>query len=284
MKVHRARLRVLLLTGVLILPILGLWVTSVSAASHAKGSNVLTLKNNHMSAKIEARPLREVLQSLGRLTNIEIALDRALENEPVSVEFNNLPLEEGIRHILQGKNYALTYAQITLSKGPMPSQKIVGIRVVPKGAGTNSVLGISKQAAIPLDGVESHEKPNSQREPGDEAITAEDTSAESKDGANENKEMTPQEIVDALKGEDPSLRESAMDALKGGDGPVPFEPLSEMAMKDSDPLNRMEALTLLAVRNGQAAMEPIEQALNDPDPGVSNVAVRLLEDLKKYGD
>jgi hypothetical protein len=239
-----------------------------------------------MSATIENLPLRDVLEKLSRLLNIEVSLEKSVGDEMVTVEFKNLPLEEGIRRILQGKSYALTYAQSSNSRGRKASPRVVGIRVVPKGAGSSTAQGNTDPEAVHFNGNAAQGQRNAEQEKPREALAAADVKDRLdalkalKDGAEENKMETLQAVVAGLEDQDAEVREAALDVLKNVDGPVPFEPLSEVALNDASPGHRMDALMLLAERNGQAALGPLNQALKDPDPGVNEMAKELLETLK----
>jgi hypothetical protein len=282
---NRARFSFLLLTGVLILPFLGIWGTSTSAAPVSDTSFALTLQHDHLSAAINNLPLRVVLEKLSRLMNLEVSLEKSVGDETITVEYKNLPLEEAIRRILHGKSYALTYAQTSFSKGHTALPKVVGIRVVPKGAGPSTVQGNTDSETIYFGGFGGNEpdrQRNAEQEQAHDSLAAADTKARLAaltEGAEDKKAEALRAIVAGLEDENADVREAALDVLKSGYGPVPLKPLSEVALKDGSPAHRTDALMLLAERNGQAALGPLNQALKDPDPGVSEMAHTLIETL-----
>jgi hypothetical protein len=239
------KFRVLLLTGVLILPFIGWWEGSLSAASVSGAPFVLTFQNNLLSAKIETVSLREVTERLAQLTKIEISLDRSIGNETVTAEFENLPLKEGIQRILQGKSYALIYAPAPL--GSLPAPKVAGIRVLSKGAGP-SMDKESADSVTPFSGSDTREGPP-------ESATA-----------------------SGLRDQDRKVRENALERLGQSGQPVPVESLAEMALTDTSPQLRMDALALLVEKGGDAALDSLNQAVRDQDPGVSLLAKGLLEE------
>jgi hypothetical protein len=263
MNIKRANLKVLLLTGVLVLPFLDLMETSISAVPVSEPPFVLTIQDNQLSAKIERVSIIKVLEGLARLTKIEISLDRSIENEQVTVEFENLPLVDGIRRILQDKNYAMTYAQISTPRGHTALPIIVGIKVVPKSA----VPSMDKESAdsmIPLSNLETREGPFESIEP---------RTGEPLPGPYSS-------TASGLRDQDPKVREAALEALGQSGQPVPVESLAEMALKDTSPQLRMDAMDLLAEKGGEAALDTLRQAIRDPDPGVSGLAKGLLEERK----
>jgi HEAT repeats len=283
---NRVRIRVLLLTGILFLPFLGLWESSASSAALVSGTSfALILQHDHLSAAIDNLPLRVVLEKLSRLTNIEVFLEKSVGDEMVTVEFKNLPLEKGIRRILQGNSYALAYAQSSFSRGPKASPKVVGIRVVPKSTGPDTVQENTDSETIHFGGFGENEpdgQRNIEQEQAHESLAADDTKdrvaalSALTEGAEEKKAEADQAIVAGLKDENADVREAALFVLENGDGPVPLEPLSQVAMNDGRPQHRMAALMLLAERNGQEAQGPLKQALKDPDPEVREMAQTLL--------
>jgi hypothetical protein len=284
------KFKLVLLTSVLMLPCIGYGDGNISAAPVSGSPFVLTVHNNLLSAQIESVSLKEVLERLSQLADIEVFSKGSLGNETVRVEFKNLPLEEGIRRILQGKSYALAYAQSSYSPGHTASPRVVGIRVVPKGPGPDTAHGNSDSPTIYFGGIGGNApdvERNTEHERSRESVAAADTKdrvaalSALTEAAGENNAEALHAIVAGLEDEHADVREAALDMLQSGVGPVPPEPLSEMAMKDGSSQNRMVALMLLAERDGQAALDPLNKALTDPDSRVSEMAQMLLENLRE---
>jgi hypothetical protein len=259
----RAKFTVLLLTVFIFLPFLGWYAGGAGAEARSGTSYVLTLQYDHLSAAIENLPLRDVLEKLSRLTDIEVSLEGSVGDESVTVEFKNLPLEDGIRRILQGKSFALTYTQTSFSKGHAALPKVVGIRVVPKGAG-QSINKESADSVIPFSSSDTRERPPESLE------------------ARTREALPPPESATAsgLRDQDPKVREAILEKLGQTGQTVPVEPLAEMALTDASPALRMDALELLAEKGGDAALDSLKQALQDPDPGVRGLAQGLLDERR----
>ncbi len=259
----RAKFTVLLLTGFLVLPFFGWCAGGAGTEARSGTSYVLTLQHDHLSAAIENLPLRDVLEKLSRLTDIEVSLEGSVGDESVTVEFKNLPLEDGIRRILQGKSFALTYTQTSFSKGHAALPKVVGIRVVPKGAG-QSINKESADSVIPFSSSDTRERPPESLE------------------ARTREALPPPESATAsgLRDQDPKVREAILEKLGQTGQTVPVEPLAEMALTDASPALRMDALELLAEKGGDAALDSLKQALQDPDPGVRGLAQGLLDERR----
>lgn len=75
------------------------------------GEEVLDIKfsNGHISAKIRNSPLEKVLKEIMSQSGARIWLSDSIEGT-VTVEFQNIPIGEGVRRILKDKNYAFAYA------------------------------------------------------------------------------------------------------------------------------------------------------------------------------
>ncbi len=108
--------------------LLFLWACGGGSESGSPSSLALSLQDQQLSAALRHAAVGDVLAELARQTGIHVRVEGAAAIERVSVEFTNLPLEEGIKRILQGKNYALTYNEDALHRVGAP--KIVAIRVL----------------------------------------------------------------------------------------------------------------------------------------------------------
>lgn len=86
-------------------------------------------------------------------------------------------------------------------------------------------------------------------------------------------------IAKSLLDKNPAVRSTAMDALDGYEGSVPQGTLSHMALNDSNPGLRIQALDLLVERFGDQATPTLNQARHDPDPRVGRMASELLTEL-----
>jgi hypothetical protein len=244
-------------------------------------SFVLSVKDSYLSVKIVKAPLGKVLEELGRKVNLKIYMDDFIAREAVSVEFKNLPLEEGIKRILQGRNYMLTYAD-TLSSNGGVSPQVVGIKVVQDGSrlamtqgdsGSRTAIFVGgKKNARPLDEVikEISEAPDASSR-----IIA---LKELYDWGGEPKALPV--IVAALRDDDPNVRKVALDLIEDADNP-PVEPIAKVALNDPSPQLRINALEILVDTYEGVAGSYLKKASNDSDPNVRKVAQKLLKELQE---
>ena len=85
------------------------------------------------------------------------------------------------------------------------------------------------------------------------------------------------------------MRREALDLLRTADGSLPLAAMAEMAMKDSNPEIRSEALDVMVEKlaagqlpegSHQMVMASLERGLRDPDPEVREAAETLIEELE----
>ena len=98
------------LPGILVSLVLG--SLSVCAAYAAAPADVsfpgkITLQDGKMTARIVAAPLRRVIEEVSRLSGAQARWPSRDGEEPVSVEFTDLPLSEALRQILREKDFVL---------------------------------------------------------------------------------------------------------------------------------------------------------------------------------
>ncbi|NIM98048.1 MAG: hypothetical protein GTO24_08225, partial [candidate division Zixibacteria bacterium] len=75
-----------------------------------------------LTLSVENVNLKHVLTAMAEETGITVWYPRDLE-KPITTEFNDLPLQQGLRRILRGMNYALIYSPSTTDKkrGEVPA-------------------------------------------------------------------------------------------------------------------------------------------------------------------
>jgi HEAT repeat protein len=84
-------------------------------------------------------------------------------------------------------------------------------------------------------------------------------------------------LADAAHDSDDKVREAALEVMEDMGKDAPANLLMEMALADTNPALRKQALQLLSEINGEAALEPLNQARTDNDAEVRNLATELLD-------
>jgi len=248
------------------------------------GEEIFDIKfnNGQLSAKLKNSPLEKVLKEIMEQSGARIWLNDAID-ATVTMEFQNVPVREGVRRILKDKNYAFLYAPNEIKEGKLSiisaskskeiftktkeeSPKKHPQKPVPPTA----KKGKAKKEKPPFESLVKDALENEDAGKREDAIVA----------LGESKDKKAIETIAKALVNDPSedVRLSSIDALlEIGDKSV-AEPLSQ-ALKDRDPWVRESAVEALGEVGGEAAIEFIKGALNDEDGSVRELAQETLEEL-----
>ena len=214
----------------------------------SRGSGAIVVRGDRLTVRVTDAPLHAVLRTLERQSGIRIPVDPTMA-ERISVAFEDLALEEGVRRLVGSRPAVFVYEA---AEGGAPRL----VEVLLYGAG-RSRLQEAASAPAPT-------------EPAEAGPTLADGEADV--GA----------LLEVLKRDpDPDAREDALAALQHVEA-VPAGPLAETALRDSDPMIRRKALKVLGEHDGvdprtKAAVG--RAARGDPDEEVREAAGELLERL-----
>jgi hypothetical protein len=244
----------------------------------------LSVKDNTLSAKIENAPLGEILRELAHQAQLEVYLGGSIAEEQISTQFDNLPLEDGIKRLLKGKNYTLTYARTAAAP------RVAEIRVISNGSGPISKLSGEVVSAPPAGETE----PQSPEEKSLEKLTQEVLQAPAPAariaalealGERGQEEKIVSTVTSALRDQDPGVRGTALELAQRG-MPVPLGALHEMARQDPSRELRAQVWDELLdlSETTSAAVEYLNQALQDQDPGIKAWASRMLQRMAEEAE
>src|SRR3989339_1748470 len=109
-----------LLTAVASLPISAINKHQGLFADTPSGEEVFDIKfnNGQLTAKLKNSPLEKVLKEIMSQSGARIWLNDAID-VTVTMEFENVPIREGVRRILKDKNYAFLYAPHEIKEGKL---------------------------------------------------------------------------------------------------------------------------------------------------------------------
>ena len=210
------------LSGILVSLVLGsLPVGAKYAAGPADVSfrGKITLQDGKMTARIVAAPLRRVIEQVSKLSGAQnrwLSLDG---EEPVSVEFTDLPFSEALRRILGERDFVLFYPS------PRERARLPQIWIYPRGQAGGQLVVIQEAETAPpalSDAAHSVEPPPV--EPDLDSL-----------------------IETAMHDQDMSVRLDAITQLGGyvREDPLAETILSQVAHSDSNPQLREVAAELL---------------------------------------
>jgi hypothetical protein len=276
MKGNRNNRGDLVLAGVLLLSLGTAWAEDRGAENRTVPPFIVSVKDTTLSVKIENVPLGEVLKELTRQAHLEVYLGASSAEEKISAKFDNLPLEEGIKRLLRGKNYTLTYARTAASP------RVAEIRVIANGSGP--ITKITDETASVSPAAETGSGSPEERpfeELAQQALQAPEPAARIAAlkalGERGEEEKSRSTVASALRDQNTGVRGMALELVQQG-LPVPLEAVHEMALHDTSPELRINALdTLVDLSDTNAAMEYLKKALQDPDPRMKTRVQHMLQ-------
>ena len=115
--------------------------------------------NDLLTVKAEDVPLQEVVQEIARQTDLSVAGSELLKDK-ITIQFDRLALDEGLRLILRGCSFALVYV-LKASDGTQPGVlQLDSLRITPKDgekspvkrsiSGSNNRKAASKNLPTPI--------------------------------------------------------------------------------------------------------------------------------------
>lgn len=236
----------------------------------------VTVKEGRMTARVHNAPLGTVLREISQRVPLAVSIQGPVAQAPISVRFQNLTLEEALRKVLEGKEYAIIRRKKSSPVAGTAGMSALREIIVLSAPGGDSyqtdawmnVGGGTTQPRTPAPtGLGAGPKPGSLIQQLEEMS----------DVADED-ELLPV-LARALEDQDLRVRTKALDVLEETLGPIPVRQLARIAETERDPLMRSRALTLLAFRAEGDAGQPLTRALQDPDAEVRELASDLLNQL-----
>ncbi len=237
MRRQQGRCRILGASGSLLLLFLGACGGGTESGTH---DVLLSIHDERLSATLRQASVGEVFAELARQTGIHMQVEKAAAIETVSAEFTNLPLDEGIKRILQGKNYALTYTEETHDR--RGGAKIMAVRVLP-----------TSTEPIPS-------------EPASDVAT----------GPNPRLGSSVASFLSGTRDADPRARRTAVIALGYLGDESAVDALGQLLLSDSDKKVRRAATEALAEIGSPQALGALGRALKDHDLVVQRNAAEAI--------
>jgi HEAT repeat protein len=220
----------------------------------------VVLKDGRLSLDVEGRPLEWVLGRISRAAGVPAVLDEKVQQAAVSLRFQDLPLEEGLRRLLAEHDAFFFYGA---QDGAPASLRVVW--VYPKGHGRSLEPVPPERWASTRDIEKMLDAPD-----------AEDRSRAIESLVERNGEKARGAVLRALKDESARVRTQALYSAFSAGLDVPADVLAQAL---DDPSVDVRFLALEAVGDRPEAATLAQKAAGDQSPHVRERAQQILEKL-----
>ncbi len=235
-----------------------------SSAQATKGQPVVSFKEGRLTVMVQGVALERILDAISRQAGVAILGADQGGAEPVSVQLQDIPLEDGLRRLLKNRDAFFFYG---VEKDAPSSLRAVW--VYPKGQGRGLAPVPAKDWA-------------STREL--EALVS-DPDAKLRMRAYQGlvqrkRERALDVVLKALEDGDEMVRANTLYyALRSG-VELPAEKLEHLALIDASPNVRFLGLEALSSKDSPNLRSIAEQAANDPDANVQVMARQIVGRLE----
>ena len=106
--------------------------TSVAQPQHYQGTNIIQYADDRLTMNVEDISLTHLLQEIARQSGFTVLYNGSLD-EMITVHFDKLPFEEGLRKILQKHNFAIEYVKQTQRENQASALQPVKLWIFYKG-------------------------------------------------------------------------------------------------------------------------------------------------------
>jgi HEAT repeat protein len=232
-----------------------------------EGAFVVKVDGERLTVRLEGIPLQAALKAIERESGVALTLLTPLAEE-ITIAFESLPLEQGLRRLLGNHSYILFYA----AAGPGQPAALRQVKVLPRGREVVRTGDHREQPRVMPSLPPGLGDPDPEKRT--EAVMAL--------AAGEEPGKSLDLLIEILRQDkDNDVREAALHALESLD-PIPLDPLFAVAVQDKSPSIRVRALTLLGERGAgdprvKAALQ--RAATSDPDREVAEMASSLLDGI-----
>ncbi len=274
----------------------------------SESARLIQFANDLLTVNVKDVSLKELLQEIARQSGLSVVGSGSLD-ERVTIEFHNLPLDEGVRLILRHHSFALAHAQqapergqaavarpetlwIFSKKGKVyPSKTTVvdgnrhrdALKDVPRDIPRLQVALMSEDSLEREDAVYALGESKRPEAVPLLSLALEDANEDVRKAAVDALEEiggdeAAQALAIALRDEDSWVREEAVEALEEIGGDKATQVLA-IALRDEDSSIREEAVEALGEIGGETAIDLLKQALADEDESIRETAADILAEL-----
>ena len=222
----------------------------------------VSLHNGVLSVSAKSQSLRSMLQQIEEAAKVRIVLAPTLGDEQVSVELQNVRLDEALRQILTAYDAFYLYAVNRENKGTT----LKTVWVYPPG-GANGVKPVPTEAWA-----STQELQRSLSDVNPEVRANAISALIKREGA-----RSLEAVLSALTDDASKVRIVALSHALSSNVEIPKSSLIDLALNDKSETVKMLALDALSTDNNQRWV--IERLSQDPNSTVSGKATQILHEL-----
>ncbi|MGH8612202.1 MAG: hypothetical protein ACREYF_09220 [Gammaproteobacteria bacterium] len=246
-----------------------------AASSLAASTTPVQYQDGRLSARVENRPLAEVLHALSAVAGARFTLsDPGSGQARVSAAVESVPFVDGVKRILEGFSYAIY---------PIGRMKLAAVIVLstPRADRGSGIPGATQQGSA---GVHTAATPGLAGLVSD--VSGEVEQAEARDRM--EREETLNHAIAALNPEAGKLNQQALDQITGIRDPRATQALAQAASGTLDSHARAQATEALWHHAAdlqfadEATVGVLEQLATDTDARVQKTARQALEDMQQF--
>ena len=269
--------------------------TTKAQTKPLQSTRFIQFANDLLTVKVQDMSLKELFQEIAHQGGLSI-IAYGLLDEKITIQFDQLPFDEGMRLILRHHNYILSYTQ--QKPGERQSsvtrpRKLSIFSKAEKGYPIKSLAINIQKLQVALMSEDSWEREEAAEALGEsrraEALrplrmALEDIDEDVREAAAAalakiSGDEAAQALAIALQDEDSWVREAAVEALVEIGGKTAAQVLA-IALQNEDSSIREEAVEALGEIGGKTAISLLEQVLSDKDESVREIAAEMLAKLR----
>ena len=225
--------------------------------------SIIAVQHGKLTVRVKNWSLESLLDRVSEQSGIAFVAPQGMGTAPVSLNLQNLPLEEALRQILSNHDTFFLWAA---AGQPGKPSSLKAVWIYPKGKG---------QILQPLPPEEWASTKELREKLGDRDPDARVAAVKSL--IERRGQGAEEEVLQALRDSDAKVRSRALFYAQDRGLHLPSSVLENLEASDSSPEVRFLALQAL---DGDPNLEDIAQhALSDPDPHVQEGARELLNNL-----
>jgi hypothetical protein len=249
----------------------------VSFEEPTEEQSLVTVRASRMTLSVHGRPLGWVLNEISRQSGVAIMNAGNASNQPVSLELQGVPLEQGLREILKDYDTVFSYGaeEKREGEGKEPQAPLRAVWIYPKGRGGRLTPVPPEPGASTSDQEKGLTSPKATERAQAVELMVEQEGDEALD-----------KVLEALKDRDAEVRRRALQAILDSGLPLATALLEGLVQHDPSPTVRSMALEALASGSGDPPVPDSHLrtvaglALNDPSPDVREQAREIIEQLE----